>query len=161
MEREECSVAIQTHLPDGPVQKEARRSFFRDCAVDRSLREKAFQAADTTLIDLYWEVGATISRKIEAAEWGDGVVEQLAEYIGRIEPGLHGFTRANLFRMRQFYETSLAMRKSHRWYDNCRDPEDSGFMGPARAASAALGFIDRPWPDAGGAGRPGHRRFHK
>jgi hypothetical protein len=37
-------------------------------------REKAFQAVNTTLIDLYWEVGATISRKIKAAEWGDGVV---------------------------------------------------------------------------------------
>ena len=68
-------------------------------------REKALQAVNTTLIDLYWEVGATISRKIEAAEWGDGIVEQLAEYIARTQPGLRGFTRANLFRMRQFYET--------------------------------------------------------
>jgi DUF1016 N-terminal domain len=67
-------------------------------------REKALQAVNTTLIDLYWEVGATISRKIEAAEWGDGVVEQLAEYIARTQPGLRGFTRANLFRMRQFPE---------------------------------------------------------
>jgi DUF1016 N-terminal domain len=68
-------------------------------------REKAFQAVNTTLIDLYWEVGATISRKIEAAEWGDGVVEQLADYIAQTQPGLRGFTRANLFRMRQFYGT--------------------------------------------------------
>ena len=68
-------------------------------------REKAFQAVNTTLIDLYWEVGATISRKIEAAEWGDGVVEQLAGFIAQTQPGLRGFTRANLFRMRQFYET--------------------------------------------------------
>jgi predicted nuclease of restriction endonuclease-like (RecB) superfamily len=68
-------------------------------------REKAFQAVNTTLIDLYWEIGATISRKIESAEWGDGVVEQLAEFIARTQPGLRGFTRANLFRMRQFYET--------------------------------------------------------
>jgi hypothetical protein len=60
-------------------------------------REKALQAVNTTLIDLYWEVGATISRKIEAAEWGDGVVEQLADYIGQTQPGLRGFTRANLF----------------------------------------------------------------
>ena len=33
-------------------------------------REKALQAVNTTLIDLYWEVGATISRKTKAAEWG-------------------------------------------------------------------------------------------
>ncbi len=36
---------------------------------------------------------------------GDGVVEQLAEVIARTQPGLRGFTRANLFRMRQFYDT--------------------------------------------------------
>jgi predicted nuclease of restriction endonuclease-like (RecB) superfamily len=67
-------------------------------------KQKAFQAVNTTLIDLYWKIGATISRKIETAEWGDGVVEQLARFIARTEPGLRGFTRRNLFRMRQFYE---------------------------------------------------------
>jgi DUF1016 N-terminal domain len=71
-------------------------------------REKAPQAVHTTLIDLYLEVGATICRKIEAAEWGDGVVDQLAAYIARTQPGLRGFPRANLFRMRQFYETYTA-----------------------------------------------------
>jgi DUF1016 N-terminal domain len=38
-------------------------------------REKAIQAVNAALIDLYWEIGATISRKIEAAEWGDGTAE--------------------------------------------------------------------------------------
>jgi predicted nuclease of restriction endonuclease-like (RecB) superfamily len=44
------------------------------------------------------------SRKIEAAEWGDAVVDRLAQFIVRTEPGLRGFTRRNLLRMRQFYE---------------------------------------------------------
>ena len=65
-------------------------------------REKAIQAVNTALIDLYWQIGATISRKIEAAEWGDGVVDRLAQFIARTEPGLRGFTRRNLFRMKQF-----------------------------------------------------------
>jgi DUF1016 N-terminal domain len=51
-------------------------------------REKAIQAVNTALIDLYWQIGATISRKIEAAEWGDGVVDRLAQFIARTEPGL-------------------------------------------------------------------------
>ena len=67
-------------------------------------RQRAVQAVNTTLIELYWQVGATISHKIEAAEWGDGVVTQLADYLARTQPGLNGFTRRNLFRMRQFYE---------------------------------------------------------
>jgi len=68
-------------------------------------RQKALQTVNTALIDLYWQVGQTISRKIEASEWGDGVVDELAAYIAKTQPGLRGFTRANLFRMRQFYQT--------------------------------------------------------
>jgi hypothetical protein len=32
------------------------------------------------------------------------VVDRLAEFIARTQPGMRGFTRPNLFRMRQFYE---------------------------------------------------------
>ena len=32
-------------------------------------QQRAFQAVNSTLIDLYWQVGEYISRKIEAAEW--------------------------------------------------------------------------------------------
>jgi predicted nuclease of restriction endonuclease-like (RecB) superfamily len=71
----------------------------------RTARENAFQAVNTALVDLYWQVGAYISRKMESAEWGAGVVDQLAVHIARTHPGLRGFTRPNLFRMRQFYET--------------------------------------------------------
>lgn len=67
-------------------------------------RQRAVQAVNTTLIELYWQVGQFISRKIEQAEWGDGVVAQLAEHLARTQPGLRGFTSRNLFRMRQFYE---------------------------------------------------------
>lgn len=70
-----------------------------------SARQRAFQAVNSTLIELYWQVGAYISRKMETAEWGDGVVTQLAAHLAQTQPGLRGFTRANLFRMRQFHET--------------------------------------------------------
>ena len=68
-------------------------------------RQRAMLAVNTELIELHWQVGAYISRKIEAAEWGDGVVAQLAQHLAYTQPGLRGFTRANLFRMRKFYET--------------------------------------------------------
>lgn len=67
-------------------------------------RQRAVRAVNTELVELYWQVGAYISRKIEAAEWGDGVVQHLADFLARQQPGLRGFARANLFRMRQFYE---------------------------------------------------------
>lgn len=67
-------------------------------------RQQAVQAVNTLLVDLYWQIGERISRRIAAAEWGDGVVDELARYLARTQPGLRGFTRANLFRMRQLYE---------------------------------------------------------
>lgn len=73
-------------------------------ALIHSARQRAVQAVNTQLVELYWQVGAYISHKLEQAEWGDAVVTQLADYLARTQPGLNGFTRRNLFRMRQFYE---------------------------------------------------------
>lgn len=73
-------------------------------ALIHSAKQQAIQAVNTQLIELYWQVGAYISRKLERAEWGDSVVNQLAEHLAQTQLGLRGFTRPNLFRMRQFYE---------------------------------------------------------
>ncbi len=70
----------------------------------QTARQRAYQAVNTELVSLYWQIGGYISRKLESAEWGDGVVDQLALFLARTQPGLRGFTRRNLFRMRQFYE---------------------------------------------------------
>lgn len=76
-----------------------------------SARQRAYQAINTALIELYWQVGAYLSAKIKAAEWGEGVVDQLAQHLASTQPGLKGFTRRNLFRMRQFYEAYQAQEK--------------------------------------------------
>ncbi len=76
-----------------------------------SARSRAFQAVNVELIELYWRVGEYISRKLETAAWGEGVVDELARYIARHQPQLKGFTRPNLFRMRQFHETYRHDRK--------------------------------------------------
>ena len=68
-------------------------------------RQRVYQAVNTTLIDLYWHIGEHISRKIASAEWGAGVVDELARKIATVYPGQRGFTRSNLLRMRQFHET--------------------------------------------------------
>jgi predicted nuclease of restriction endonuclease-like (RecB) superfamily len=68
-------------------------------------RTRALTAVNQELVSLYWQIGEYISRKLESAAWGEGVVEQLADHIARAHPDLRGFTRSNLLRMRQFYET--------------------------------------------------------
>ena len=55
-----------------------------------SAKVRAVQAVNTALIDVYWQVGAIISRKIEAAEWGEGVVPQLAAFSRVSTPGCGG-----------------------------------------------------------------------
>lgn len=86
--------------PALPLVKDDR--FEEVLALIQGARQRVVQAVNTQLIELYWQVGAYISRKLEQAEWGDSVVSQLAVHLARTQPGLRGFTRANLFRMRQF-----------------------------------------------------------
>lgn len=68
-------------------------------------RCEVIRVANTALIDLYWQIGGYISQRIAAAEWGDGVVPQLADYIAKNYPEIRGFSDKNLWRMKQFYET--------------------------------------------------------
>ncbi|MCF5225334.1 MULTISPECIES: PDDEXK nuclease domain-containing protein [Pseudomonas syringae group] len=91
------------NTPNVP-QAPASDRFDEVLAMIQGARQQAAQAVNTRLIELYWQVGAYISRKIENAEWGDAVVSQLAEHLATTQPGLRGFTRRNLFRMRQFFE---------------------------------------------------------
>ncbi|HEY7330652.1 MAG TPA: DUF1016 N-terminal domain-containing protein [Gemmataceae bacterium] len=68
-------------------------------------RTRALTAVNTELIDLYWKIGEHISHKLESSAWGEGVVQQLADYIAQRHLDLKGFARPSLLRMRQFYET--------------------------------------------------------
>jgi len=102
-------------------------------------RQQAYQAVNTELIHLYWQIGEYISKKITSAQWGDGIVDQLAKYIAHVMPGIRGFTRRNLFRMRQFYETYAEATKvsplvsqlswTHHLLimSQCKCPEERGF----------------------------------
>ncbi|OGH55777.1 MAG: hypothetical protein A3G34_15825 [Candidatus Lindowbacteria bacterium RIFCSPLOWO2_12_FULL_62_27] len=94
-------------VPHTPVEA----SFAEVISLIESARRRAYQAVNTELVGLYWQVGEYISRKLESATWGEGVVEQLADYIARNRPDMRGFTRASLFRMRQFYDTYCRNKK--------------------------------------------------
>ena len=84
----------------------ANEAAFREVvAMIEAARARAYQAVNTELIDLYWRIGEYISHKLKSAAWGEAVVDQLAAFLEKYRPGLRGFTRRNLFRMRQFYET--------------------------------------------------------
>lgn len=68
-------------------------------------RTNAIKAVNAELINLYWNIGEYISKKIEQSEWGDSVVTELANFIQIQEPDIKGFSDKNIWRMKQFYET--------------------------------------------------------
>jgi hypothetical protein len=90
---------------DPRLQKPEEAGFSEIVRMIGTARQRAMQAVNTNLIDLYWQIGEMISRRVASAEWGEGAVDRLARYIALQEPGIRGFSRANLFRMKLFYET--------------------------------------------------------
>ena len=68
-------------------------------------RNRAFQKVNEELVLLYFTVGKTVSVRVAEGTWGDKTVEELSSYIMNRFPGLSGFTRRGLYRMKQFYET--------------------------------------------------------
>ncbi len=65
-------------------------------------RLKAQRSANIVLIELYWDIGKSIVEKQQSADWGSSVVDQLAKDLKK-DGGTKGFSRSNLFTMRQFY----------------------------------------------------------
>jgi predicted nuclease of restriction endonuclease-like (RecB) superfamily len=57
------------------------------------------------LIKLYWNVGEYLSNESAKSVHGDSFIDATAEYIKDNCPGIKGFNRRGLYRMRQFYET--------------------------------------------------------
>lgn len=79
---------------------------FRELLVQiQQTRQKVFAQANTSLMELYWHIGHTISEKVQREAWGKGVVSELAHYIAQHAPEVKGFSDKNLWRMKQFYET--------------------------------------------------------
>lgn len=71
----------------------------------RNTHQTVSRVANKALIDLYWTIGEYISKRVEAEQWGKGVVKELADYIEKTSPETKGFSASNLWRMKQFYET--------------------------------------------------------
>jgi predicted membrane chloride channel (bestrophin family) len=47
-------------------------------------RYKALQAVNSELMNLYWQIGEYICKRIESEGWGKSVVVQLADYLQKI-----------------------------------------------------------------------------
>src|SRR3954467_4248853 len=77
----------------------------------RSAQYAALRAVNLELLSLYWDIGRLITRRQEGETWGRSVVESLAKDLRAEFPGVTGFSAANLWRIKQFYEAYDADEK--------------------------------------------------
>ena len=70
----------------------------------RSGQYEALKAVNKELISLYWDIGKSIVERQKGETWGKSVVGQLAKDLQVEFPGVGGFSTANLWRMRLFYD---------------------------------------------------------
>jgi len=71
----------------------------------RTAQIRAASSVNRELVALYLEIGKLIVHKQEQAGWGDAVVDQLARDLRHEFPDITGFSRSNIFAMRQVYVT--------------------------------------------------------
>ena len=83
---------------------EIDKGFAQVVALIESARENAFRKVNEELILMYRNIGKILSEKAKDATYGDGYVDGLASYIQDNFPGIKGFNRRGLYRMKQFYE---------------------------------------------------------
>ncbi len=72
--------------------------------IDES-RQNALRKVNEELINMYWKVGEFLSKESEQAAFGDAYIDGIAREIQEAFPGIKGFNRRGLYRMKKFYET--------------------------------------------------------
>ncbi len=85
-----------------PTQKSEFENIIR---LIEEARSRAFGKVNEELVLLYFNVGKIVSVKVADGIWGEGTVDELANYISVKISGIGGFNRRGLYRMKQFYET--------------------------------------------------------
>lgn len=69
----------------------------------QTARAQAALAVNQHLLDLYWSIGREIVARQEAHGWGDSILLRLAKDLHAAFPGVSGFSRTNLYRMRALF----------------------------------------------------------
>ena len=68
-------------------------------------RNNALRKVNEELIHMYWNVGEYLSKEAKNAAFGDAYIDTVVNEIQKAFPGIKGFNRRGLYRMKQFYET--------------------------------------------------------
>jgi predicted nuclease of restriction endonuclease-like (RecB) superfamily len=97
-------------------------------------------SVDRVMIQLYWDIGRLIVGRQEQAGWGQSVLERLADDLQKALPGVGGFSRSNVFRMRAFY---VAYRRPEKVAQVVRQTK-----APRKVAQPVRQLVDEAPPEA-------------
>lgn len=67
-------------------------------------KKNALRKVNEELIRMYWSVGEYLSVESQNVVFGDKYIDTIAKEIQVMFPGIKGFNRRGLYRMKQFYE---------------------------------------------------------
>ena len=73
--------------------------------VIRDSRQNALKKVNEELINMYWLIGEYLSKESDKASFGDAYIDKISKEIQNAYPGIKGFNRRGLYRMKSFYET--------------------------------------------------------
>lgn len=105
----------------------------------RTARYAALKAVNKELVGLYWDIGRLIAERQIDSTRGDAIVERLTRDLQAEFPGLSGFSRRNVYYMREFYLLYRDLPKVQPlvaqigWTHNlailqrCKSPQESEF----------------------------------
>lgn len=126
-----------TNTPASPQEYEGLLRALKERI--RSAQLDALRVVNQGLISLYADIGRMIVEKQQGDTWGKSVVGNLARDLREEFPGANGFSAANLWRMKTFYEAYRGSEKLAQlvreigWSHNitilekCKNEEDREF----------------------------------
>lgn len=88
----------------GRPMNEIDNRFAEIAQIIEEARENAYRNVNKELIIMYAKIGRFLSEKSKETSYGDAYIDSLSKYIQQSFPGIKGFNRRGLYRMKQFYE---------------------------------------------------------
>lgn len=86
------------------MSKDLNIDFTKVAAIIETSKRNALKKVNEELITMYWSIGELLSQESKLATFGDSYIDSMSQYIQKQFPGIKGFNRRGLYRMKQFYE---------------------------------------------------------
>lgn len=105
---------------------EAYKPFLKEILIKiQKARYEMLKTVSSETVNLYWNIGKDVSKKVEQEKWGKSIVEKLAKDLQTEFPGVRGFSVRNIWNMKSFYEAYCENTKLQPlvaeigWTQNC------------------------------------------